>query len=146
MGLDQDAPPPDSWPAAIERLTRADRQRLTGPGLRAFFRLAEVWRLSAEEQMMLLGVSSRSTLRRWRRGVGTGLRKATLERLSLLFGIFKAINSLFVSSARADNWIRAPNKHPLFGGRSAIGVMATGRIEDLYCVSDYLGSHIAPPL
>ena len=38
-----------------------DRKDLTGPALRTFFRIAEVWSLKEQEQMRLLGLDSRST-------------------------------------------------------------------------------------
>ena len=38
-----------------------DRKDLTGPALRTFFRIAEVWSLKEQEQMRLLGLESRST-------------------------------------------------------------------------------------
>ena len=33
-----------------------DRKALSGPALRTFFRIAELWGLSADEQMTLLGL------------------------------------------------------------------------------------------
>jgi len=34
-----------------------DRQELSAPALRAFFRISEMWRLSVAEQMILLGIT-----------------------------------------------------------------------------------------
>ena len=118
--------------------TRADRQRLTGPGLRAFWNLARLWSLTDREQMRLLGISGKSTLRRWRGGKVTALRADTFERLSLIFGIFRAINELLGPGEQADRWLRAPNRAPLFGGQSALDLMLSGRVGDLHAVQDYL--------
>ena len=118
--------------------TRADRQRLTGPGLRAFWNLARLWSLTDGEQMRLLGISSKSTLRRWREGRVRALREDTFERLSLIFGIFRAINELLGPGEQADRWVRTPNRAPLFGGRSALDLMLSGRVVDLHAVRDYL--------
>ena len=38
-----------------------DRGGLSGPALRTFFQIAELWGLSVDEQMTLLGVAARST-------------------------------------------------------------------------------------
>ena len=122
----------------IEQLSYADRRRLTGPGLRAFWNLARLWSLTDDEQMGLLGISSRATLRRWRLGRVSALKVGTLERLSLTFGIFKAINQLFGPGELADQWIRLPNRAPVLGGRTALELMLGGRIEDLYAVRNHL--------
>jgi hypothetical protein len=38
-----------------------DRRGLSSPALRTFFRIAELWHLSVNEQMTLLGVTAQST-------------------------------------------------------------------------------------
>lgn len=111
---------------------------LGGPALRAFFNLAKTWELSEQEQMKLLGLNSRSTLHAWKSGRVSKISRDTLERISYLLGIFKAINILLPDRKRADEWIRRPNSAPLFGGRSALDRMTTGNIGDLYVVRQYL--------
>jgi hypothetical protein len=111
---------------------------LSGPALRTFFNLAKTWRLSEREQMKLLGLDSRSTFHAWKSGRVRKVRRDTLERISYILGIFKAINILLPDSKRADEWMRLPNKAPLFGGRSALSRMTTGNIGDLYVVRQYL--------
>ena len=111
---------------------------LGGPALRTFFKLAKAWELSEQEQMKLLGLGSRSTLHAWKGGRVSKVSRDTLERISYLLGIFKAINILLPDTKRADQWMRLPNKAPLFGGRSALDRMTTGNIGDLYVVRQYL--------
>jgi hypothetical protein len=111
---------------------------LGGPALRTFFNLAKAWELSEQEQMKLLGLNSRSTLHAWKGGRVSKVSRDTLERISYLLGIFKAINILLPDTKRADEWVRLPNKAPLFGGRSALDRMTTGNIGDLYVVRQYL--------
>ena len=111
---------------------------LGGPALRTFFNLAKAWDLSEQEQMKLLGLNSRSTLHAWKSGRVSKVSRDTLERISYLLGIFKAINILLPDIRRADEWLRLPNKAPLFGGRSALDRMTTGNIGDLYVVRQYL--------
>lgn len=122
--------------AALNRRTKA--ADLGGPALRTFFNLAKAWKLSEQEQMQLLGLNSRSTLHAWKGGRVTKISRDTLERISYLLGIFKAINILLPDSERADEWMRRPNTAPLFGGRSAMERMTTGNIGDLYVVRQYL--------
>ena len=61
-----------------------------------------------------------------------------LERLSLVFGIFRALNTIFPQSDAADEWIRRPNQAPIFSGRAAVDLMATGKVDNLYIVRRYL--------
>ena len=85
---------------------------LAGPALRTFFRIAEAWSLDDQEQMRVLGISSVALLRAWRGGGLSGFDAEALERISLVFGIFKAINTLLPDAARADAWMRKPSKAP----------------------------------
>lgn len=111
---------------------------LGGPALRTFFNLAKIWGLSEREQMTLLGLSSRSTLHAWKGGRVSKVSRDTIERISYLLGIFKAVSILLPDQKLADEWIRLPNSAPLFGGRSALERMMTGNIGDLYIVRQYL--------
>jgi hypothetical protein len=111
---------------------------LGGAGLRTFFNLAKAWELSEKEQMSLLGLSSRSTLHAWKAGRVSKVSRDTLERISYLLGIFKAINILLPDAKRADEWMRLPSKASLFGGRSALERMTSGNVGDLYVVRQYL--------
>ena len=109
-------------------------------GLRAFARIADLWHLSVAEQLALLGISSRSTYFKWRKDPGARLPRDTLERLSYLLGIYKALQLLLPAAQAADEWIRRPNEEPLFGGRSALDRMLSGNVADLYLVRQYLDS------
>lgn len=115
-------------------------ETLSGAGLRAFFGLAEAWGLSVEEQLCLLGGIPRSTYYHWKQKNGKGLKlsRDTLERLSYLLGIYKALHILFPDPTSADGWIRRPNHAPLFGGRTALDRMLSGQVSDLYEVRRYL--------
>ena len=71
-----------------------DRKGLSGPALRTFFRIADLWNLSVEEQMTLLGLTARSTFFKWKKNPNTVLPKDTLERISYILGIYKALQLL----------------------------------------------------
>ena len=109
-----------------------------GAGLRAFAKIAELWHLSISEQLALLGITSRSTYFKWRKEPQPKLPRDTLERLSYLLGIYKALQLLLPDTRAADEWIRRPNDAPLFGGRSALERMLSGNVADLYTVRQYL--------
>lgn len=115
-----------------------DPATAAAPAFRTFFRIAERWRLSADEQMTLLGIPSRSTYYKWRHEPPARLSPDLLERLSYLFGIYKDLQVLLPEPAAADAWVRKPNGAPLFGGRSALERMLSGHVADLYVVRQYL--------
>lgn len=121
-----------------ERQSQADTKALSPPALRAFFRIAELWHLTVTEQMTLLGITARSTFFKWKKDPDVELPKDTLERISYLLGIYKALQILLPDPAAADTWVRRPNQAPLFGGRSALERMLSGHVADLFVVRRYL--------
>jgi hypothetical protein len=115
-----------------------DRRGLSGPGLRTFFRIAEQWGLSVEEQMRLLGLTARSTYFKWKRDPNVTLSRDTLERISYVLGIYKALQILLPDPRAADEWVKRPNAATPFGGRSALDRMLSGQVADLFIVRQYL--------
>jgi hypothetical protein len=112
---------------------------MSAAGLRAFFSIARDWDLSIDEQIILLGSPGRSTFFKWKQSPQSArLGRDTLERLSLLLGIYKALQILLPQPASADTWIKRPNSAPPFGGRRALDRMLAGNISDLVAVRQYL--------
>ena len=114
-----------------------DRRRLSGPALRAFFGIADLWGLSVDQQMALLGVTARSTFFQWKKN-GATLPKDTLERISYILGIYRALQVLLPNQEAADAWVKRPNTAHPFGGTSALDRMVSGQVADLYVVRQYL--------
>jgi hypothetical protein len=116
-------------------------QAMAAAGLRAFERIAAAWGLSVDEQRVLLGDPPRSTFFAWRKQPERAqLPRDTLERLSLLLGIWKSLEILLPQPAAADTWMRQPNSAPGFGGRSALQRMLAGNVADLLFVRRHLDS------
>jgi hypothetical protein len=88
--------------------------------------------------MALLGITARSTFFKWKKQGGVELPKDTLERISYLLGIYKALQILLPDPSAADAWIRQPNRAPMFSGRSALDRMLSGNVADLFVVRRYL--------
>jgi hypothetical protein len=105
-------------------------------------KLADRWSLSDDEQMKLLGLEKKSLLEAWKLGRVSGATRDTVERISYLLGIFKAINTLLPNPLRADEWLRKPNQEPIFGQRSALDRMCAGNVGDLYVVRQYLDAQL----
>lgn len=121
---------------AIAPAKHIKRKDLTAPALRTFFRIAEAWGLKEPEQMRLLGLDSRSTFHSWKRGAVSSIPKDALERISYVFGIYKGLQILLPQTA--DEWVRKPNKAPIFGGQPAIDRMTSGNVADLFVVRQYV--------
>lgn len=127
-------------PSAVKNTpTQLSNRELSAAGLRAFFNIARDWQLSTEEQMVLLGAPGRSTFFKWKSSPESAdLKRDTLERLSYLLGIYKALQVLLPSTDAADAWIKKPNDAPLFAGQSALDRMLGGNVADLVAVRQYL--------
>lgn len=125
--------------SSVAPVVRPAIANASAAGLRTFFNIAQAWQLSVEQAMTLLGLSSRSTYFKWKaKPESARLSRDTLERLSYLFGIYKALQLLLPRPEAADGWVRRPNSAPPFGGRSALDRMLSGNVADLFVVRQYL--------
>jgi uncharacterized protein (DUF2384 family) len=124
--------------APASRLRSAAQDDLGPAALRTVFRIAERWSLSADQQMVLLGLTSPSTYYKWRKSPPRKLSPDLLERISYLFGIYKALQVLLPDPALADSWIHRPNSNLLFGGRPPVERMLSGHVADLYLIRRHL--------
>lgn len=130
--------------AAVAREAKRARPRVwseaefAGPALRTFFRIADAWNLRPDEARRILGDPARSTFFHWKRTGEGQLSRDTLERVSYVLGIYKALQILLPQEGAANAWVRKPNAAPLFGGRSALDRMLSGNVADLYVVRQYL--------
>jgi hypothetical protein len=107
------------------------RGRLTPSAVEGMVRLAAIWRLTGPEVCALLGDVSERTWFRMKKGVWSGtLTQDTLTRISALVGIFKGLRLLF-SEPLSDEWVRLPNKGPLYGGRRPLDTMIEGGIPKI---------------
>lgn len=112
---------------------------MSAAAVRAFERIAALWQLGIDEQLTLLGNPPRSTYYKWKKSPEAAqLGRDTLERISYILGIYKALQILLPDRAAADAWIKKPNTAAPFGGRSALQRMLSGNVADLYVVRQYL--------
>ncbi|MFK4258366.1 MbcA/ParS/Xre antitoxin family protein [Agrobacterium tumefaciens] len=122
--------------ANIEPVAAAAEGRSSIPAvMEAFQGLAELWELSTEDQLLLLGSPGRSTFFKWKKEGGS-IPRDTVERVSHLLAIHKALEILLPDQRAADTWIRRPNH--FFGGQSALDVMRGGQVMDIFRVRQYV--------
>lgn len=115
-----------------------DPEELGATALTAFFNITTAWELAAEEERVLLGAPPRSTFFKWKAERSARLMPDTLERISYVMGIYKALRILLPTEEAANAWVKKPNTASGFGGRSALERMLAGRVIDLADVRRYL--------
>lgn len=107
--------------------------------LKFFFNLMEKWGCTAEQQRVLLGSVGNTTLYKYKNLPRVRLPHDTLERISYLMGIHKALSIIFSNSPeRAYEWVAKPNRAAPFNGLSVLQYMLVGRVMDLADVRRYL--------
>jgi hypothetical protein len=92
------------------------RRRLSPAAVKSFLSIVEKWGLRDMDARQLLGGISSGSYYAWKKDPKNRvLDQDTLTRISLLVGIFKALNILY-SRKLADAWITLPNTNPMFRG------------------------------
>jgi len=100
----------------------AARQRLSPAATKGFLQIMEKWGIKHPDARQLLGGISTGSYYGWKKQPKRVLDQDTLIRISLLLGIFKALNILY-SEPLADAWITLPNRNPMFRGQSPLAYM-----------------------
>lgn len=118
------------------------RRRLSGPALRTFLAIADLWSLSEEQRRLVLGYPPRSTFHNWMKLART-LQPVTLDidvllRLSALFGIHQALGVLYASPAEQRAWLMGPHHAQVFGGQPPIALVTSGTQDGLLLVRRFL--------
>lgn len=135
-GTDQRGSPAAAGEAAADWVLRRN-----AVGLRQAFAIAEAWELSQVALGSLLGTVPRN-LQRWRQqveaGEGLNLSADTVERLSYLLGIWKALGILLPTPANRLLWLRNANGDAPFNGQAPLDRLLAGQVADLYVVRHYL--------
>jgi hypothetical protein len=136
------APPAAPPPLDASRFTSGNRRRLSGPAMRSFIVIADLWALSQDERLLVLGLPSRSTYYGWvkaaRDGDDVTLPTDTLLRISAVLGIHKALRILFSADAEGLRWLRDPHAALPFGGQAPIALVLGGTQDGLMMVRRFL--------
>jgi hypothetical protein len=129
MALANPAPP---FPEGPEALAMAQA------GLRALVRMADLWGLSVEQQRKLLGDLPKTTYYGLLKGSVRTVSRDTLERLSLLMGIWANLEILIPQAEAATGWLRRPHPGHSFAGQAPLDWMLQGRVASLVDVRRHL--------
>lgn len=122
---------------AVDLSNRDVQERLSRSAISAFFKVAQVWQLHDESARHLLGGVSNGVFYQLKRGHKKTLHQDKLTRISLLLGIFKALNLLY-SRKLADAWVNLPNSNPMFEAEAPLTYMIKGGVPALVRVRQLL--------
>jgi uncharacterized protein (DUF2384 family) len=111
----------------------ATRMRLTPAAVAAFFALIEKWGLRNEDAMALLGGTSNGRYFELKKKHKRALSQDELTRVSLLVGIFKALNILF-NTRLANEWPSRPNSNPMFNNARPLELLMRGGVPGMISV------------
>ena len=96
------------------------RERLSPAAIKVFLRIMEKWEIKdADARQLLGGLSTGSYYGFKKEPKHRTLDQDVLTRISLLLGIFKALNILY-SKSLADAWMRLPNSNSMFRGMTPL--------------------------
>lgn len=105
------------------------------------FNILDKWSCTQAQQMSILGLTSRSTLNKYRSHPESAkVSKDLLERMSYILNIHKCLRIMFTAEDSVYQWVQKPNSHPFFAGRSAMDIMNQGKVVDLYQVASRLNA------
>jgi hypothetical protein len=121
----------------LDLSSKAVQEKLSPAANRAFFSLTAQWKLRDEDARNLLGGISNGSFYQLKRSASKTLDQDKLTRISLLVGIFKALNILF-NPRLADAWVQLPNTNPIFAGESPLAYMRKGGVPNMIRVRQLL--------
>lgn len=107
-------------------------------GLKAFARMSTHWGLTVDQQRTILGGLPKTTYYGLLKGNVHSVTRDTLERLSLLVGIWVNLEILVPDPAAAAGWMRRPHPDRRFGGASPLEWILQGTLASLVDVRRYL--------
>ncbi|MBY5461323.1 DUF2384 domain-containing protein [Rhizobium leguminosarum] len=126
----------------LARFAPANRRRLSAPALRTFLSIADLWGLTEEQRLLMLGYPSRSTYHNWakqaREHGSFTLDVDTLTRISAVLGIHQALGVLFFDEREGVAWLRTPHEALVFGGHPPLDIVTNGTQDGLMTVRRFL--------
>jgi hypothetical protein len=121
---------------------RAERERLSTPGLRAFFNIMARWKLRDEDARALLGGISNGPFYEMKRDPERVLDADRLMRISYVIGMYKALHILHADTL-ADEWVQLPNRNPIFTGQTPLAYVLRGGLPAMQTVRRLLDARRA---
>ena len=105
-----------------------------------FLRIMNEWGLTVEQGCQLAGLKGIEILEVWNQHVDKDelikVAPSTLQRLSLIAGVYLRLQRMFSDAEQRNGWIHKPNRQ--FQGKSALEWMLQGNVAGMTDVRRYL--------
>ena len=125
------------WDQPADLSNKDVARRLSPSAVKGFLKIAVLWELRDEHARQLLGGMSNGAYYELKKTGSRTLDQDRLTRISLLTGIFKALNILYRKKL-ADRWVYLPNSNPMFGGEMPLAYMVKGGVPAMLRVRQLL--------
>ena len=125
------------WDQPADLSNKSVARRLSLSAIKAFLKIVELWELRDADARQLLGGMSNGAFYELKKKGSRTLDQDRLTRISLLTGIFKALNILYRKKL-ADRWIQLLNTNPMFGGETPLAYMIKGGMPAMVRVRQLL--------
>jgi hypothetical protein len=125
------------WDQPADLSNKDVARRLSPSAVKGFLKIAALWELRDGQARQLLGGMSNGAFYELKKKGSRTLDQDRLTRISLLTGIFKALNLLYRKKL-ADRWVQLPNSNPMFGGEMPLAYMIKGGMPALLRVRQLL--------
>ena len=126
-----------TWEKPADLSSKVVQKRLSPAAVKAFMKLRDLWQFRDEDARQLLGGISNGAFYELKRKPRASLDQDRLTRISILTGIFKALNILY-SKKLADRWVQLPNDNPMFEGAAPLSYMMKGGLPAMLRVRQLL--------
>ena len=133
-----------SWTQPADLSDKDTLRRLSPAAVKGFLKIADLWDLRDEDARQLLGGVSNGAFYELKRTAHDAKKTVRplpdqdrLTRISILTGIFKALNILY-SQKLADRWVHLPNANPMFAGETPLAYMRKGGLPAMLRVRQLL--------
>jgi hypothetical protein len=122
--------------------TKVNEQKtMFSVGLRTFFNITALWKLTPDQEARLLGTTNLSSLEAMHEDVSeSAIKNEMMFRISFVLGIYKQLNRVLPNPESADSWLMRPNTVALFDERSALDFLLANPDEHLPQLLGYLKS------
>lgn len=131
--------------ACPHRFSMQNRGRLSGPGLRTFERIADLWELTPRQRRLILGSPAASTYKGWLAAAANqdlALSVDVLMRMSAVLGIHAMLGIIYLDAGQPLAWLRAPCPTMPFMGRSPLEILTDGTFSGVMAVRNFLDEAI----
>lgn len=123
----------------VTAITGIGTGALAATALAAFFSVSNCWKLSEEDQMVMLGVQDTLLFRKYKKDPAAAvLPRDTLERISILVSIYNDLHRVLVDDLAADDWLRLTKCSALLVDGSLLDRMLAGNFLDIVVVRQFI--------